>query len=232
MIPIKDINPTSRFAVVTIALIVLNVSVYFFQILLGPKAEGQFIAAFAFVPERLFSTASSHAGSVPVTATLFSSMFMHGGLLHLGGNMLYLWIFGNNIEDAMTRTRFIVFYLLCGVIATVSHALLNPSSPVPLIGASGAVSGILGAYLLLYPRAKVLTLIFFGFFVRMVPINAMFVLIFWFVLQFLSALTSAGGGGGVAWFAHIGGFLAGMALIGVFKRRSVPLWRGRRSYYQ
>lgn len=230
MIPIKDINPTSRLAVVTIALMVLNVSVFFFQILLGPKVEGQFIAAFAFVPERLFSAEPSHAGAVPVTATLFSSMFLHGGMLHLGGNMLYLWIFGNNVEDAMTRTRFIVFYLLCGVIATVSHALLNPSSPIPLIGASGAISGILGAYLLLYPRAKVLTLIFFGFFVRLVPIHAMFVLIFWFVLQFLNAITSTGGGG-VAWFAHIGGFLAGIALVGVFKRRSVPLWKTRSYYY-
>lgn len=200
--------------------------------MLGPKAEAQFVTAFAFVPERLFSPVVSHSGAVPVGATLFSSMFMHGGLLHLGGNMLYLWIFGNNVEDAMTRFRFIVFYLLCGIIATVSHALLNATSAVPLIGASGAISGVLGAYLLLYPRAKVLTLFFFGFFVRMVPTHAMIVLIFWFVIQSFSAVTSTGGAGGVAWFAHIGGFLAGIALISVFKRRSVPLWQGRGFYYQ
>jgi membrane associated rhomboid family serine protease len=156
-------------------------------------------------------------------------MFLHGGLFHVAGNMLYLWIFGNNVEDAMGRVRFMVFYLLCGVIAAVSHAMTNAQSLVPMIGASGAVSGVLGAYLLLYPQARVLTLFTLGFFVRMIEVPAMVVLGFWLVFQFLSAMVTQGSGGGVAWYAHIGGFLAGMVLVGLFKRSVVPFW-GRRRY--
>jgi membrane associated rhomboid family serine protease len=154
-------------------------------------------------------------------------MFLHGGFLHVAGNMLYLWIFGNNIEDAMGHLRFTVFYALCGTAAAFSHALPNSHSNIPMLGASGAVSGVLGAYLLLYPHARVLTLFTLGFFIRMIEIPAMVVLGFWFVLQFLNAAFTAGAGGGVAWYAHIGGFIAGMALIGLFKRRNIPFW-GRR----
>jgi len=134
------------------------------------------------------------------------------GLFHLAGNMLYLWIFGNNVEDAMGRVRFMVFYLLCGMIAAVSHAATNTQSLIPMIGASGAVSGVLGAYLLLYPHARVLTLFTLGFFVRMIEVPAMVVLGFWLVFQFLSAMISQGSGGGVAWYAHIGGFSRGWSL--------------------
>jgi membrane associated rhomboid family serine protease len=163
--------------------------------------------------------------------TIFTSMFLHGGLVHMAGNMLYLWIFGNNVEDSMSRTRFIFFYFLCGAAAAYSHAAANAASIVPMIGASGAVSGVLGAYLMLYPRTRVLTLVIFGFFIRTIEVPAMFVLGFWFVLQFLNALISAGTGQGIAWYAHVGGFVAGIVLIGLFKRRNVPFGGRKRDRY-
>ena len=227
MIPIKDINPTERFAFITLFIIVLNVAVFFYELMIGPKAGELFVDSFALVPKRLFSGVPGTSGTVPAGATLITSMFLHGGFLHIGGNMLYLWIFGNNVEDSMGHIRFIVFYLCCGVIASYIHALANAASTVPMIGASGAISGILGAYLLLYPRARVLTLMMIGLYIRTVEVPAMFVLGFWFLLQFLSALLSADTGGGVAWYAHVGGFVAGMLLIGMFKRHGVP-WRSRK----
>ncbi len=193
---------------------------------LGRKGGEALVASYAVVPKPLFASGPVE-GRIPAGWTLFTSLFLHGGILHVAGNMLYLWIFGNNVEDAMGRIRFVVFYLLCGLAATYAHALMNSSSTVPLIGASGAISGVLGAYLLLYPRAKVVTLVFFGLYVRTVMVPAMVVLGFWFFLQFLSAMGTSSGGGGVAWYAHIGGFVVGMALIGLFKRRSVPFWGGR-----
>jgi membrane associated rhomboid family serine protease len=230
VIPIKDINPTERFAVVTAFFIVVNIAVFIFELLLGPGGRESFVAAFALIPQKLFfyNTAAGYGGAIPVGVTILTSMFLHGGFLHIAGNMLYLWIFGNNVEDSMGRVRFIVFYFLCGIIAAYSHALANASSEVPMIGASGAISGILGAYLVLYPRTRVLTLVAFGFYVRTVQLPAMFVLGFWFVLQFLSALITAGTGEGIAWYAHVGGFVAGMAFIGLFKRRKVPFWGGKR----
>ena len=229
MIPLRDINPTERFAIITFCLILMNSAVFIYEMSLGEKAGDVFVAWFALVPARLFPHQNAMSGPLPVAATLVTSMFLHGGLLHLAGNMLFLWIFGNNIEDAMGRMRFILFYVLCGLVAAYAHAYMNRTSVTPMIGASGAISGVLGAYLLLYPRAKVVTLMFFGFFIRTVEVPAMFVLGFWFVLQFLNALVSSGSGGGVAWYAHIAGFLAGLLLIGPFKRRSVP-FGGRRGF--
>ncbi len=220
MIPIRDINPTERFAFVTLMLIVMNIAVFFYEVHLGERGEA-LLSAFALIPAKLFSQPGVVDGAVPARLTIFSSMFLHGGIAHLAGNMLYLWIFGNNIEDSTGRFRFIVFYLLCGVTAAYVHALANSASMVPMIGASGAVSGILGAYLLLFPRARVRTVVFFGFYIRYIDVPAMFVLGFWFILQFLSALVSSGSGQGIAWYAHIGGFLAGIALIGMFKRSDV-----------
>jgi membrane associated rhomboid family serine protease len=144
--------------------------------------------------------------------------------MHLIGNMLYLWIFGNNVEDAMGHVRFVLFYLLCGIVAALAQALPNPDSTIPMIGASGAISGVLGAYLLLYPRARVLVLVPLGYYTRLVHLPAMFVLGFWFVLQLINSALLTQTGGGVAWGAHIGGFVAGMALIPLFKRRNVPLF--------
>jgi membrane associated rhomboid family serine protease len=161
----------------------------------------------------------------PVTS-IFSSMFMHGSLLHLGTNMLFLWIFGNNIEDQLGHVRFIIFYLLCGIIAAYSHALSGPSSLIPMIGASGAVSGVLGAYLLLFPKARVHTLIFLGFFIQVLRLPAVFVIGFWIVIQFINGLVSKGmaSNGGVAWFAHIGGFIAGIILIRLFISKSQRIY--------
>ena len=226
-LPLKDINPTVRTPYVTITLIGVNVLVYIYQMLLGPQFHA-FIASFGATPFEItrmtdlvgtFSLGRSglvhYPGPSPILLTLFTSMFMHGSLLHLGGNMLYLWIFGNNIEDVLGPARFILFYLVCGLAAHTLHIGMDPSSIIPTVGASGAISGVIGAYLIAYPRARVLTLVFLGFFIRMAVVPAFIIIVFWFVIQLVSAMVSLGGmhGGGVAWFAHLGGFIAGIALI-------------------
>ena len=226
MFPLKDDNPSNSAPVVTVALIVLNALFFVYQISLeaggadGARAGQAFIEEFGLVPCRL--TGACRVGpEVPSPIlTIFTSMFMHGGLFHIGGNMLYLWIFGNNVEDTLGHGRYLLFYLLSGVAAALAQTAVGPSSVVPMVGASGAVSGVLGAYLLLFPRAHVTTLIILGFFFRLVQIPAMVVLGFWIVLQLLNGLGSFGSSGGVAFFAHIGGFLAGMGLLYVLKPRA------------
>ena len=229
MIPIRDINPTERFAVITALLIAANCTVFLFELFLSSEGDA-FLANFALVPAALFGPGRTSQG-LPAWATVFTSMFLHGGIVHVAGNMLYLWIFGNNIEDAMGRLRFMFFYVLCGVIAACAHAFANTQSQVPMIGASGAVSGVLGAYLMLYPRARVITLMVFGFYIRTIEVPAMFVLGFWFILQFVNALISSQSGMGVAWYAHIGGFVAGILLIGLFKRRNAAVGERKRDRY-
>lgn len=218
MIPFKDDNPTHRFPFLTISLITVNVLVFFIQA--TSAADPRRIAyAYGAIPHLLLSF--QVVQPIHPFMTVFTSMFMHGGLLHVGTNMLFLWIFGNNIEDRLGYGRFIPFYLLCGIIAAYAHAITSPSSTVPMIGASGAVSGILGAYILLYPHARIHTLIFLGFFVQVVRLPAMVVIGFWIFIQFIDGLLSKGlaDQGGVAWFAHIGGFVAGLLLIKVFIKR-------------
>jgi len=188
-------------------------------------------AADAFVMEYGLIAAEFSSGrdlppriAVPIWLTLFTSMFMHGGLLHVLGNMLYLWVFGDNVEDAMGPARFLVFYLLCGAVAGLSQLALDTRSAVPLVGASGAIAGVLGAYLMLYPRSRILTVIPIFFFIRLISIPAVIVLGIWFLLQVVNSAAAIGSsGGGVAWFAHIGGFAAGMALVALFRRRGVGL---------
>jgi len=208
MIPFKDDNPTATLPIVTVSLIVVNVAFF----LLSPLASGglaAIVSAYGAVPVEMLSFSGAHMKNV------FVSMFLHGGIFHVGGNMLYLWIFGNNIEDRLGHTRFLVFYLASGLVAAYAHAFAAPSSGVPMVGASGAVSGILGAYLLLYPRAKIHTIIFLGFFVDIVMLPAVAVIGFWAVVQFISGIASKGaaGVGGVAWFAHVGGFLFGLLTL-------------------
>jgi membrane associated rhomboid family serine protease len=156
--------------------------------------------------------------------TIVTSMFLHGGFLHLGGNMLYLWIFGNNVEDAMGHGRFIVFYLLCGAAAALAQALPNPESTIPMIGASGAISGVLGAYVLLHPHARILVGIPIFFYLHLTYLPASLMLGIWFLMQIISSFNINPEEGGVAWYAHIGGFVAGLVLIPFFKRREVPLF--------
>lgn len=216
MIPLKDDNPTRTFPFVTILIIVTNIAVYIYQLTLGQKAETLFILRAGAIPYEIIRFADIHPLSfIPPPLTLFSAMFVHGGFLHVAGNMLYLWIFGDNIEDRLGHSRFIVFYLLSGLIASLAHIIMLPNSTIPMIGASGAIAGVLGAYFLLYPRAHVLTLVFFFFFVDVVRIPALIFLGLWFVFQILSS----GAGGGIAWYAHIGGFIGGAVLVKLFEKR-------------
>lgn len=219
-IPLRDENPTSRFPFVTVAFIALNILVFFSQLISGEGLQ-YYVYRMGAIPYEITHFTTLRIGDVSRLSpplTLITAMFLHGGIFHLLGNMLYLWIFGNNIEDRLGSLRFILFYLISGLGASLVHILFNPNSQVPMIGASGAIAGILGAYLILYPRANVMTLVFFFFFVRIVPIPAALVLGLWFFLQMLNI----GLGGSVAWFAHIGGFLIGILLVRVFARQRRP----------
>jgi len=220
VIPLYDDNPTERPPIVTVSLIVACVLVFLWEISGGAQAMQAKIYALGMIPAVVFGHArlADALAWVPPAATVFTSMFLHGGWMHLIGNMLYLWIFGNNVEDAMGHRRFLLFYLLCGVAAAGAQAAMDPQSEIPMVGASGAISGVLGAYLLLYPQARVLVLIPLGWFTRIVPLPAAIVLGFWFVFQLLNALLAPAGQGGVAFMAHIGGFIAGMVLLRFFVR--------------
>lgn len=226
MFPLHDDNPTVHTPWVTIALIVACALVFLWHISLDDFGNRHAVYALGAIPAVLLDDARlpPDLELVPVWATAITSMFMHGGWMHIIGNMLYLWIFGNNVEDSMGPVRFIVFYVVCGLLALAVHAAPDPTSEIPLIGASGAVSGVLGAYLLLHPHARVLVLIPFGFFLHTMRIRAVWVLGGWFVLQLFNTWTVDASGGGVAWSAHVGGFLAGAALIPLFKRRDVKLF--------
>ena len=223
MIPLRDDRPTRAFAFVTVAIIILNALVFWHELSLGnPKRVESFFATFALTPAYL-----THAPSADSYLTIFTSMFMHGGWLHIIGNMLYLWIFGNNVEDSIGHFKFILFYLLCGIAAAATQVAILPNSTVPMIGASGAVSGVLGAYLLLFPRARVLVLFPVWIFWRVFYVPAMLMLVLWFGMQLLSGLAVLhfDVNGGVAFWAHVGGFIAGMLLIPIFKKRGVRLFQ-------
>lgn len=216
MLPIRDNAPRRRFPLVTSVLLAVNLAVFVYTYAAGPAAL-RLLETWALVPWRLF-TPPAWTGAEPLT--LVTSTFLHGGWLHVGGNMLYLWVFGDNIEDRLGRWRFLGFYLFVGALAGLIHALTVPASPVPTIGASGAVAGVLGAYLVAFPRARVLTLIPLGPLVTAVRIPALAYLGFWFLLQLLAGL---GAGGAVAqpvaWWAHVAGFLAGAGLMrGLYAR--------------
>ncbi len=213
-IPLHDENPTRHFPLVTILLIAANVGVFAMGVLSPGGIQGS-VLKFGAVPYAITHFLSqAPAVPVPPLLTLLTSMFVHAGLLHLLGNMLYLWIFGNNIEDTLGPFRFILFYFACGLAAELAQVVAGPGSRLPMVGASGAIAGVLGAYWVLFPRARVLTLIL----IFIVPVPAGIVLGVWFLTQLLSA----GMGGGVAWFAHIGGFLAGIGLILPALRRRSP----------
>jgi membrane associated rhomboid family serine protease len=218
--PLKDENPTRRKPILTVTLIVINVLVFLYSYLRPARAFQYFIVQYGLIPyELVHLTELTPELPAPVLATPFTSMFMHGGILHLGGNMLYLWIFGNNIEDYFGPVRFIIFYLVAGLAAALLFIVFSPNSNIPMVGASGAVSGVLGAYLVLYPRARVLTLVWIFYFIRLVHLPAKFLLGFWFFYQLLMSLMATAGGGGVAWMAHIGGFAFGFLILRLIVRK-------------
>jgi membrane associated rhomboid family serine protease len=227
LLPLKDHNPIRRipFQYVTVGLIAACVLAFLGQ-LWQPDGGERLVYGLGTVPAVLLGEARLPAGIelVAPQLTLVTAMFLHGGWMHLIGNMAFLWIFGDNVEDAMGHVRFLCFYLLCGIIAGLVHVGMNPASAIPAIGASGAISGVLGAYLVLHPKARVLTL-FLRF---LVPLPAVVVLGAWIAFQFLSAYLpgDSGTGGGVAWWAHIGGFIAGALLVIPFRQRGVPLLDG------
>jgi membrane associated rhomboid family serine protease len=232
VIPLYDDLPTRRFPWMTVALIAANVLVFVYELLLSGGTGGRldlFFFRAGFVPYELTHlTDVPPADLVPPPFTVFTSMFVHEGWLHIMGNMLFLWIFGNNVEDAMGEARFLTFYLICGLAAAVAQTAIRPDSTIPNIGASGAIAGVLGAYIMLYPRARVLTLVpVFIFFLPIVFLPAWVVIAAWFVLQLFGGLLSLGAaaGGGVAFFAHVGGFVAGLLLVSLFARRR-PRLRG------
>ncbi len=242
-LPLKDINPTRRRPVVTISLIVINILVFLYQMAQGQAGLHAIAASLGATPFEITHMTDlvgrmgyhivHYPGPKPIFLTLFTSMFLHGSILHLGGNMLYLWIFGNNIEDILGPVKFILFYFICGLAAHALHIASDPSSIIPTVGASGAIAGILGAYLIAYPRARILTLMFLFIFIRLTVLPAFVIIVFWFVIQLISGLTSLGGlaTGGIAWFAHIGGFLAGIALIYAMAGGTIQWLRRGGGYY-
>jgi len=229
MLPIGDVNVRRRAPLVTIGLIVINVVVFLYQLLLPSEALDAIIFEAGLVPA---ATASQPA--LATMGDVLTSMFMHGGWSHILGNMLYLWIFGDNIEEALGRAGYLLFYLLAGAAAAFLQVLSRPGSMVPMIGASGAIAGILGAYMVFYPRTRVRTLLSLGFWIRFVQLPALVVLGYWFLLQLLNGVTAIGSvGGGVAWWAHTGGFLFGLAVGLLFRGRVKKSQRLQaRSVYQ
>lgn len=220
MIPIRDQNPSGSFPYVTISIICLNSIIFLFELSLGHQRES-FLFQFGIIPAKVTYHADiSDSGLLRAYFPFLSYMFLHGGFIHLIGNMWYLWIFGDNIEDMLGRFRFAVFYLICGIGSAVVHVYFNSQSSVPCIGASGAIAGILGAYTITFPRAKVLVILPLFIIWPLIELPAVFVLGFWFFIQFLSGATSitAIEGSGVAWWAHVGGFILGIILIKIFSR--------------
>jgi membrane associated rhomboid family serine protease len=222
MIPFRDNIPSRSVPVITIFLILINVFVFFYELALGPYLE-PFLMHYGVIPAAVFAWPETDLPLSVVVVPFFTSMFLHGGWLHLIGNMWYLWIFGDNVEDRLGHFSFLIFYLLCGLAAGIVHTILNYDVTVPSIGASGAIAGVLGAYFVSYPGARVLTLVPIFVFVQVIEIPALIVLGLWFIMQFFygaAALAAATANvGGVAWWAHVGGFVVGMILVGLFPRK-------------
>lgn len=212
MIPLRDDIPSSTFPFITIALIAANTGVYVYQSSLGLAGSERLVYAAAAVPYNIAHRAFA-IGPLSPLITLFTSLFVHAGFFHLAGNMLFLWIFGDNVEDSFGHFRFFVFYVVSGVIASLTHVMVDPSSTVPMVGASGAIAGVLGAYFFLFPRARISTLVVLIIFITVVKIPAFVFLGIWFAVQILSS----GYGGGIAWYAHIGGFVAGLVMVVFFR---------------
>jgi membrane associated rhomboid family serine protease len=212
-IPLKDLNPRRTYPVVNTLLILTNVIVFLYQLTLTPHQSDAFVLANATIPNHIRVALSGHGNLEAAFVPIFTSMFLHSGFMHIAGNMLFLWIFGDNVEDYFGHFPYLLFYLVCGIGSGLTHIIFNFHSSLPALGASGAISGVMGAYIILYPRARVLTLVFIFF----IPIPAFIILGYWFFLQFLAGVSSVGAAatGGVAWWAHVGGFLIGMLITGL-----------------
>jgi len=222
MIPLRDENPSRSVPFVNTVLILANISVFIYQNFLVPGGAEPLFYRLGCIPYEFTHFVDIHPPAlVPVPLTILTAMFMHGGWIHLLSNMLYLWIFGDNIEDRLGHLRYLSFYILCGLIASVFHILTNLNSQVPSLGASGAIAGVMGAYMVLFPKARIKTLLILVVFIQVVRIPAVIVLGYWILIQVLSGFAEFGArtGGGIAWFAHIGGFLAGFILITIMKKR-------------
>ncbi|MEJ2640495.1 MAG: rhomboid family intramembrane serine protease [Desulfosarcinaceae bacterium] len=223
MLPLGDKNPTRCLAVINMLLISANVAAFIYQSFFSPMAPADFIQRFGFVPSLLSSVdrlSPAEAGWIPLT--LITGIFIHGGWFHLVSNMLFLWIFGDNVEDRLGHGRYLIFYLLCGVLATLAHFCAHPASRLPTVGASGAIAGVMGAYLFLFPKARIRTLVVVVIFIKIVHLPAWFLIAIWMISQILSAYTelATAQAAGVAWFAHIGGFMAGVLLLMALKPHS------------
>ena len=223
MIPLKDRNPSSTTPVITVLLIIVNTLAFLYELTLPARLEQSFMMSYAMVPARLTHLLAAQNVPVQVALTPFlTSMFLHGGWLHLIGNMWFLWVFGDNVEDRLGHISYLIFYLVCGFGAGLAHVVANLGSTVPSLGASGAISGVLGAYIVMFPRTRVLTLVPLIIFWFTVDIPAFIILGYWFAIQFLSGVSTLGargGAGGVAWWAHIGGFLLGVILVRIWPQR-------------
>ena len=222
MIPIYDDNPALGKPLLVITIIAVCIIIWFWQSGLSYQDNNAVIVNFGLTPKVFLS------GPLLSFFTLFTSMFMHGGFMHLAGNMLYLWIFGDNIEGALGHFRFVIFYFLCGTAAAFTQILSAPDSTIPMIGASGAVSGVLGAYLIFYPRARIRTFVFLGIFITFLRLPAVLLLGFWILGQVISAVVSNPGSPGVAWFAHLGGFFMGMLLAPLLKKPNISIFQKSR----
>ena len=224
MIPIRDENRVKTFPIMVILIILTNVAVFVWHWFTGLNPEA-IIFRFGAIPweithfREIPNLPAAHHTGYPGLITLFTSMFLHGGLLHLLGNMLYLWVFGDNVEAVTGHLRFPVFYILCGLVAAAAHIGMEPNSEIPMVGASGAISGVLGAYMVKFPKARIHLLFWFIIFIRVIRVPAVLALGLWFAFQVLSGMGKLGGGGGVAWFAHIGGFVAGAVLVFIFQKK-------------
>ena len=231
--PIRDDNPTRARPLISYLVLALCMSVFFWQISLG-EAQREAILAFGMVPVRLFAPEAAYGlpNAIPAWMTLISSMFLHGGFMHLAGNMLYLWIFSDNVEDSIGRRNFVIFYLLCGIAAALSQAFVNVRSDIPMIGASGAVAGVLGAYMIRFPKARVHVLTVIIIFITTFVVPAQIVLGLWFLMQLSGGLGSLGVDttGGVAWFAHIGGFIIGVTSLKYFQNLKFYLLKLRLNF--
>jgi len=222
MIPLKDENPSKTVPIVNICLILTNFSVFVYQNFFVPGGAEPLIKRLGFIPYEVINAVdldTKHLVAAPLT--LLSSMFVHGGWLHLLGNMLYLWIFGDNVEDTLGHIKYLCFYIMCGVMASLTHGFLNLNSQVPVVGASGAIGGVLGAYMFLFPKARIKTALILLVFVQVVSIPAVILLGYWILIQILSGMTEFGSltRTGIAWFAHVGGFVAGLILV-IMMRKS------------